>query len=220
MNPSHPRTPAPPVYRASQTSAKMRSSAPPVYRPQAPPRSLQPKLSVAAQLGVRTDVLKPATAPAVYRPNQKPHILQPRFTAINRGTTIQRSSEKKSGFSQCDAKVVGATQTGEGAYSASYNIHGEIAALEDYLENGGTIGDVVKITISSAPCKYCHIILSDLGIRDKVAGFPSGGGYGNCQGGSYGWFYSEGKVSKAVQAASSKTEKEYTKWVSERVKKL
>jgi hypothetical protein len=164
--------------------------------------------------------LKPTTAPPVYRPHPNPYAVQPKFVATNRGATIQLSTEKKAGFSKCDASVVGATKSGEGAYSASYNIHGEIDALEDYLSNGGTIGDIVKITISSAPCKYCHVILGDLGIRDKVVGYPSGGGYGSCQGGSYGWFYRECLVSKAVQAASSKTEKAYTQWVADRVKEL
>jgi Cytidine and deoxycytidylate deaminase zinc-binding region len=122
----------------------------------------------------------------------------------------------KSGFSNCDASVVGTGASGEGSYKNS--IHGEMNALEDYLSNGGTIAKISTITISSQPCKYCHLILSDLGIRGKVV--APGEGFGSCQGGSYGWFQSEGFVSKAAQKATGKNEKEYCTSVIERKNKL
>ena len=149
----------------------------------------------------------------MYRPHQKADAAQPKSAASNRAAAVQLA---KSGFSTCDASVVGGSTSGTGSYKNS--IHGEINALEDYLSKGGTIAGITTINISSPPCKYCHLILSDLGIRSKVV--APGEGYGSCQGGSYGWFYSEGYVSKAAQKATGKSEKDYCTSVSDRKKNL
>src|SRR5262249_31331182 len=193
---------APTVYRPCQTSPQMRPAAPPVYRPQASPRTLQGKPAIPAQRILPTTGLKPSTAPSVYRPRPRLYAAQPKFGAINRAAAVQLA---KAGFSSCDASVVGTGASGEGSYKNS--IHGEINALEDYLSNGGTIAGITTINISSPPCKYCHLILTDLGIRGKVA--APGAGFGSCQGGSYGWFDKEGLVSKAAQKASGKNQKDY-----------
>jgi len=157
--------------------------------------------------------LKPSTAPSVYRPRPRLYAAQPKFGAINRAAAVQLA---KAGFSNCDASVVGTGASGEGSYKNS--IHGEINALEDYLSNGGTIAGITTINISSPPCKYCHLILTDLGIRGKVV--APGAGFGSCQGGSYGWFKGEGFVSKEVQKATGKNERDYCTWVIERKNKL
>jgi hypothetical protein len=160
--------------------------------------------------------LKPPTAPPVYRPHQRPYPAQPKVAAANQAAAVQLASSAKSGFSNCNASVVSADKSGTGAYTSG--IHGEMNALEDYLSNGGTIAAIEKITISSPPCKYCHLILTDLGIRAKV--MAPGEGFGSCQGGSYGWFDSEGYISKAVQTKTGKSEKDYISSVIERQRKL
>ena len=216
MDPRRPNPSAPPVYRPNQTSPRIGSAAPPVYRPQPLPSSLQSKPAISAQLGVRTAGLRPPTAPPVYRPHQRPHAAQPKVAATNRAVAVQLAKSATSGFSNCDASVVSDNKSGAGSYKNS--IHGEINALEDYLSNGGTIATIKKITITSPPCKYCHLILTDLGIRNKVV--APGEGYGSCQGGSYGWFAPEGHVSKAAQAATGKSEKDYITTVIDRKKAL
>lgn len=214
MEPSRPKPSAPPVYRPSQTCPQMSLTAPPVYRPQPQPRILQPKPAIPAQPGIPTAGLKPPTAPPVYRPpvyrpNQRPWAVQPKVAAVSRAVVVQlaKKEESESGFSSCDATVVGAAKSGEGSYSSSTGVHGEINALEDYLSNGGALGDIEKIVLTSQPCKYCHLVLSDLGVRLKVV--APGSGFGNCQGGSYGWFSSEGQVSKAAQTKTGKNQKDY-----------
>jgi Cytidine and deoxycytidylate deaminase zinc-binding region len=216
MDPRRPNPSAPPVYRPNRTSPQMRSAAQPVYRPQTSPRSLQPKPAIPAQLGAPTAALKPPTAPPVYRPYQRSYPAQPKVAAINRAAAVQLMKKTKSGFSNCDASVDSANHSGKGSYKNS--IHGEINALEDYLSNGGIIGEIKTITISSPPCKYCHLILTDLGLRDKVV--AAGSGYGSCQGGSYGWFGNEGFVSQALQSKTRKNQNEYIDWVIERKNRL
>ena len=188
----------------------MRPAAPPVYHPDTSPRSLQAKPAISTQPVLPTTGLKPSP---VYRPHQRLYAAHPKFAAINRAAAVQLA---KAGFSKCDASVVGDAASGEGSYKNG--IHGEMNALEDYLENGGTIGGITSINISSPPCKYCHLILTDLGIRGKVV--APGAGFGSCQGGSYGWFDNEGLVSKAAQKASGKNQKDYITSVIARKDKL
>ena len=177
MDLGRPKPSAPPAYRPNQTSPQMKPAAPPVYRPQASPRSLQPKPAIPAQPGVPTAGLKPPTAPPVYKPHQTPWAAQPRMAATNQAAAVQLSKKSAtSGFSNCDATVVSAGTIGSGSYQNS--IHGEMNALEDYLSKGGTIAAIQKISISSPPCKYCHLILSDLGLRNKVV--APGEGFGSC----------------------------------------
>lgn len=212
---------APPVYRPIQMSPQTRPAAPPVYRPQAPPRILQLKPALPVQARISTAVLKPVTAPPVYKPLQPSHALQPKVAIAFRSTAIQRaSSEKKtSGFSACDATVTSGSITGTGSYTS--NIHGEINALEDYLGQGGTIAAITKIEITSPPCKYCYLILGDLGILGKViVTKPSKRKFGSCQGGSYGFFKFDGLVSKALQAKTGLDQDGYLDTLSERKKTL
>jgi len=213
MDPRRPNPSAPPVCGPCGTSRQMRPAAPPVYRPQASPRSMQAKPAIPAEPVLPTRGLKRSTAPSVYRPHRKSYAAQPKFAAINRAAAVQLA---KVGFSNCDASVVGAAASGKGSYKNS--IHGEINALEDYLSNGGTIAGIKTISISSPPCKYCHVILTDLGIRGKVV--APGAGFGSCQGGSYGWFDNEGLVSQALQEATGKNQKDYITSVIERQRQL
>lgn len=238
------------VHRPIQMSLRTHPAAPPVYRPQVGPRSLQPKLAIPARSGtqprVQTAGLKTPTASAVYKPHQKLLAVQPKIAAppvyrplpsalaaqlkvaaMSRAVTVQLASEQKtSGFSTCGATVTSATKTGKGAYASGKNVHAEIAALEDYLQQGGTLAQITKIKISSPCCKYCYIILGDLGIRDKVE--AEGEGFGSCAPGSYGWFNAIGKVSEELQKKTGKkASTEYAAWekwycdsVSERRKKL
>ncbi|MGB0065795.1 MAG: hypothetical protein WBP85_15235 [Terracidiphilus sp.] len=214
------RPATPPVYRPIQMSPQTRPAAPPVYRPQAPPRILQAKPAIPAQLRAPTALLKPLTAPPVYKPHQQPHAVQPKVAAAFRSAAIQLASEKKSsGYSACDATVTSGSVTGTGSYVNS--IHGEINALEDYLNQGGTLGAITRIEISSPPCKYCHLILGDLGILGKVVVTKaSKRKFGSCQGGSYGFFKGEGLVSQALQAISRLDQDGYLKTLSERKSKL
>lgn len=241
---------APPVDRPIQMSLRTRPGAPPVYRPQIVPRSVQPKLPIPARFGtqprMQTAGAKPPTAPPVYKPYRMPLAVQPKIAAppvyrplpsafaaqlkvaaMSRAAAIQLASEKKtSGFSTCGATVESDTKMGTGSYTSGTNVHAEIAALEDYLEKGGTLAQITKIKISSPCCKYCYIILDDLGIRDKVE--AEGEGWGSCSPGSYGWFNAIGKVSAELQKKTGKSasteyaawEKTYCASVSERRKKL
>lgn len=212
---------APPIYRPIQMSAQTRPAAPPVYRPPASPRILQLKPALPVQARVSTAVLKPLTAPPVYKPLQPFQALQPKVAIAFQSTAIQRaSSEKKtSGFSTCDASVTSGSITGTGSYANS--IHGEINALEDYLNQGGTITAITRIEISSPPCKYCHLILGDLGILGKVVVTKaSKRKFGSCAGGSYGFFKSGGLVSQALQAKTGLDQDGYLDSLSERKKKL
>lgn len=221
--------------RSIQMSLRTRLAAPPVYCPQIVPRSLQLKPAIPSRPGVQprmqTAGTKPPTAPPVYKPHQK-HVaaqpkmaaspaykpLQSRFAAqlkvaaMSRGTAVQLASETKtSGFSTCGATVESDAKMGMGSYSSGTNVHAEIAALEDYLQKGGTLAQITKIKISSPCCKYCYIILGDLGIRGKVE--AAGEGFGSCSPGSYGWFNAVGKVSEKLQKKTGKlATTEYAAW--------
>jgi hypothetical protein len=119
---------------------------------------------------------------------------------------------------QCDAKVVKSTG---GEYTGAYDgLHAEINALEKYFAAGGDCASISRIELSSSPCKYCNIILGDLGILGRVV-TSDRRKYGRCQGGSYGWYERGGSLWKAIKAATgSNDEDEYAKSVSERVAKL
>jgi deoxycytidylate deaminase len=207
---------APSVYRPIQLSPQTRPATPPVYRPQAPPKILQLKPAIPAQLRMPAAGLRPPVAPPVYKPHPRPHAVQPKPATAFRAATIQLASEKKSsGYSACDATVTSGSVTGTGSYVNS--IHGEINALEDYLNQGGTLGAITKIEISSPPCKYCHLILVDLGILGKVTVTKaSKRRFGSCQGGSYGFFKHEGVVSKALQAQTGLSQDDYLSSLSKR----
>lgn len=238
------------VDRPIQMSPRTRPAAPPVYRPQIVPRSLQPTLAIPGRSGAQPRMqaagAKSATAAPVYKPHLKHVAAQPKMAAppayrplpsssaaqlkvaaMSRAVAVQLSSEKKtSGFSTCGATVESDTKMGTGSYTSGTNVHAEIAALEDYLEKGGTLAQITKIKISSPCCKYCYIILGDLGILGKVE--AEGEGFGSCAPGSYGWFNAVGKVSAELQKKTGKSasteyaawEKAYCTSVSERRKKL
>lgn len=132
------------------------------------------------------------------------------------------AEEKGKGKKDCFATVV--ADNGE-RYDGKYNgIHAEIMALENYLESGGRLGDIARIEISSQPCKYCHLILSDLGLRGLVHVEDDDREFGSCQGGSFGWFYAEGSVWAAIKKAMRGTpytdQKKYINSVIERQRKL
>jgi len=197
---------APPVYRpktaANAAQPKMANGvvnrklpvAPPVFRPQVP-RVLQTKTSQSRQAG------QTSHPPLVYRP----------FSAV-------QMAEKK-GRKECFATVVA---KGGGEYPGAYksNIHAEINALENYLSSGGTIGNVKTINLSSSPCKYCHLILSDLGVAGKVV-TDDERDFGSCSGGSFGWFDPDGSVWKAIKKATGYKEVNgYIDWVIERQREL
>lgn len=182
---------APPVYRPTTTAntAQPRMAngtvnrklpvAPPVFRLPVVPRVLQTKTS--SQAAKLVNLIRPVTAKTTAS----------RFSAVQ----MAKAAEKKA--HECSAKVIassGAEFTGDYAV-----IHAEINALEAYFESGGDVAGIATIQISSPPCKYCYVILSDLGLLAKV---DTGGkkGFGRCQGGSYGWFKRGGSVWKAIKA--------------------
>lgn len=63
--------------------------------------------------------------------------------------------------------------TYEGAYSASTGVHGEMDALEDFLNDGRDISTITYIAITSPPCKVCNAVLNLLGLNSLV-GVPMG----------------------------------------------
>ena len=192
----HQRQYTPLPARFSSRSVESRP-APPVYHPRTSAASLQPKLVTSPQSGVPTMAWRPPAASPNYRPYQSPKAA-PRVITTSRAAAIQLSSSKKAGFSTCGATIISSSGiSGQGSYKRS--IHAEINALENYLKSGGQLGDITSIDITSQPCKYCDVILGDLGIREKVN--APGDRAGSCQGGSYGWFDDEGFFSKALQAA-------------------
>lgn len=232
---------APPVYRPATTTPnaaqpKMANGAvnrnlpiaPSAFRPQVP-GGLQTKRSQIRPAG---QVAHYPVAPPLYRPEAK-KIVQPKtisqhakiansirpVTAKRTASpfrAIQMAEEKKA--HECSAKVV----TNSGEHTGEYDgIHAEINALEKYFQGGGDIASITRIELSSSPCKYCHIILFDLGILGKVVTSDKRK-YGRCQGGSYGWFKRGGSVWKAVKAVTSYAgdEDAYAKNVCERKAKL
>jgi hypothetical protein len=126
-------------------------------------------------------------------------------------------AEKKA--HKCGAKVI--AKSGADFKGDYDGIHAEINALENYLSSGGSLDDIASIEISSMPCKYCYIILEDLGILGKVQVDGDDRAFGRCQGGSYGWFRDEGSVWKAIKLKFPDMDvRAYTKSVSERRAKL
>ena len=205
-----------------------RPVAPPVYRPNTTtPNAAQPKMANA------TVNRKLPVAPPVYRPEAK-KIVQPK--TISQQAKIANSVQpitakrtafhfsavqmaEKKGRKECFATVVA---KGGGEYPGAYksNIHAEINALENYLSSGGTIGNVKTINLSSSPCKYCHLILSDLGVAGKVV-TDDERDFGSCSGGSFGWFDPDGSVWKAIKKATGYKEvNEYIDSVIERQREL
>ena len=109
------------------------------------------------------------------------------------------ASEKKA-KKECYAAVVAKNgKSTPGVYKGGSNIHAEINALETYLGAGGTLANITRIELSSMPCKYCHVILKDLGLIKKVWAPDDEREYGSCSGGSYGWFVREGYVWNAIK---------------------
>ena len=227
----------------SNKKSIMRPVAPPVYRPKTTANAAQPKMAngvVNRKLPVAPPVFRPQVpkvlqtkssqtrqAAPVYRPEAK-KIVQPKTLVANvRPITAKRTAcsfsavqmaEDQRKAHECSAKVVANSgQEYPGEYAVS---HAEINALEKYFEAGGDVAGITRIDLSSSPCKYCHIILTDLGIRQKVV-CGDQRTYGRCQGGSYGWFARGGSLWKAIKAATgAKDEDEYAKSVSDRAGKL
>ena len=206
-----------------------RPVAPPVYRPNiTTPNVAQPKMAN----GVVNRKLP--VAPPVYRPEVK-KIVQPKTISqqakiansirpitptrtASSFSAIQRAEAKK-GRKDCFAAVVA---KGGGEYPGAYKsgIHAEINALESYLSSGGTLANIKSINLSSSCCKYCYLILSDLGIAGKVV-TDDDRDFGSCSGGSYGWFDPDGSVWKAIKKKTGyKDVDEYISYVIERQREL
>ena len=164
--------------------------APPPYRPEAK-KIVQPK--TFSQPG------KLPTAPPVYRPKIANSVRPVTAKTASPFSAVQMAQAEK-GRKECAAVVVA---KGGGRYEGEYksSIHAEINALENYLSSGGGLKSITSIELSSKPCKYCHLILSDLGIRDKVQTADERD-FGSCSGGSYGWFNPEGSVWNAIKKAT------------------
>ena len=231
--PSKSRPVAPPVYRPegkkivqAKTISSQRTSPapPPVYRPQPVPRVLQTKRALPLAGHATRDTVQPksiskqswtttnqtsARVANSLRPITVPRTASP-FSAVQLATKSRK---------QCDAKVI---VKNDSEYPGAYKngIHAEIQALENYFDSGGTVANIKKIELSSKPCKYCHLILSDLGIRGKVEVEDDDREFGSCQGGSYGWFYQEGSVWKALKKAGYKDQEAYITSVIERQREL
>lgn len=204
---------APPVYRPNTTTTnaaqpKMANGvvnrklpvAPPVYRPEAK-KIVQPKI-FSQQAKIANSVQQPIIAKRTAF----------HFSAV-------QMAEAKKGRKECYATVVA---KGGGEYPGAYKsgIHAEINALEFYLGSGGTIGNIKSINLSSSCCKYCYLILSDLGIAGKVV-TDDERDFGSCSGGSYGWFDPDGSVWKAIKKATGyKDVDAYIDYVIERQREL
>lgn len=206
-----------------------RPVAPPVYRPNTTtPNAAQPKMAN----GVVNRKLP--VAPPVYRPEAK-KIVQPKIISQQQkiANSVQlitakrtafhfsavQMAEAKKGRKDCFASVVA---KGGGEYPGAYKsgIHAEINALESYLSSGGTIANIKSIKLSSSCCKYCYLILSDLGIAGKVV-TADDRDFGSCSGGSYGWFDPDGSVWKAIKKATGyKDVDAYIDYVIERQREL
>jgi hypothetical protein len=190
---------APPVYRPKTTAPnaaqpKMADGvvnrklpvAPPVFRPQVP-RVLQAKaLGVTAHRAPGTGKIANSIRPITAK------------TTASRFSAVQLADDGKKAAHQCDAAVVD-NDGNKFAGSYSNDIHAEIWALENYLLKGGDLAKIARIDLSAKPCKYCHIILSDLGIRGKVV-TADDRKYGRCSGGSYGWLPLTGAVWNAIKS--------------------
>ena len=206
---------APPVYRPTTTPQlkiangvvnRNLPAAPPVYRPEAK-KILQPK-TISQQSRIANSI-RPITTKTT---TSRFHAVQ--LAAAAAAAVV--AEEKKA--HQCSAKVV--SSTGQ-EYSGDYDgMHAEINALEKYFAAGGAVAGITRINLSSSCCKYCTVILSDLGILDKVV-TDDQRKYGRCQGGSYGWFTRGGSLWKAIKAATgAEDEDKYSISVSARAAKL
>ena len=208
----------PPVYRPKTTTPnaaqpKMANGAlnrklpvaPPVFRPQVVPRVLQTKIAVQP---------KANSQPAKIANSLRPITAKRTASSFN---AVQLADEQRNAH-ECSAKVVAAGGQG---YTGDYDgMHAEINALEAYFASGGDTAGIKRIELSSSPCQYCSIILSDLGIGHKVVTSDQRK-YGRCQGGSYGWFARAGSLWKAIKLATgADDEDEYSKSVCSRVAKL
>lgn len=217
-----------------------RPVAPPVYHPKQAPKIVQTKVAtdritrlVPNFRGAVQQTVRRPVAPPVYRPEVKkivqPKMISPQAKIAN---SVQPITAKSTAFpfraiqmaeekprKACDAVVVAKSgATYDGAYKNG--IHAEIQALENYFSSGGTVANITRIEISSQPCKYCHLILSDLGIRKKVQ-TDDDRDFGSCSGGSYGWFKREGAVWQAIVKVTGYTDMdEYIDYVIERQRKL
>ena len=210
-----------PVPRVLQTkSSQSRQAGQASHLPVAPPR-YRPEAKKIVQPKTISQPGKLPTAPPVYRP--KLNILPKMASVITAKRTASSFSAvqmAKAVAHECSAKVV---SNGGQEYSGEYtDVHAEINALEKYFAAGGDVAGIKRIELSSKPCKYCHIILSDLGIRDKVLlTREDPRKYGNCMGGSYGWFARGGNVWNAIRAATGAADEDkYADTVSERRKSL
>jgi hypothetical protein len=63
--------------------------------------------------------------------------------------------------------------TYEGSYSDSTGVHGEMDALEDFLDDGKELSTIMYIAITSPPCKVCNAVLNLLKLNFLV-GVPMG----------------------------------------------
>ena len=230
----------------AQQSGK-RPVAPPIYQPKQSPKTVQTKaVTRLAPPNLRGAVQQTApgvlqtksphhpVAPPVYRPEAK-KIVQPKpishqakiANSIQPSTAkrtmilsraVQLADEESRNAHECSAKVV---SNGGQEYPGEYDgQHAEINALESYFASGGDAAGITRIELSSSPCKYCHIILSDLGILHKVV-CTDRRKYGRCQGGSYGWFNRGGSLWKVIKAKTgAEDEDSYAKSVSARQSKL
>lgn len=185
-----------PANKNTRAQASPHPVAPPVYRPEAK-KIVQPKAFSSSPL--RSRPVLGATAPGTSAPAKIANSFQPitaKRTASSFFNAVQLAAEKKA-RKECFATVVAKSDARfEGKYK---KIHAEIDALEQYFSSGGKLANISKIELSSAPCKYCHFILKDLGILGKVE-TDDDRDYGSCSGGSYGWFDGEGNLWAAIQA--------------------
>lgn len=220
---------APPVYRPEAKKIVQPKNisqpgklftAPPVYRPEQ--INILPKMVSASPQ--RSRAVPGTTAHAAKIANSIRPIAAKRTAFLFSAVQMAEEEEKITPRIACGATVI--ANDGE-SYEGKYykSIHAEIWALEAYLSSGGKLKDIAEIQITSAPCKYCTVILGDLGLYGKVTvnGRPPQG-YGSCKGGSYGWFALDGSVwttiKKTMKTKKYKDQDTYIAWVIERQREL
>ena len=187
--PGSKRPVAPPVYRPQPTPKVLQTKtapvAPPVYRPEVK-KIAQPKIISAAPLHNHTRLR--TNARGAYAPAKIAHSRHPvtvKRTAFAFSAVQLAEKKAKKPRKACYATVVADSGARfDGKYK---KYHAEMDALENYLGAGGALGDISSIDLSSAPCKYCHFILKDLGLLGKVV-TPDKRDFGSCSGGSFLWF--------------------------------
>lgn len=215
---------APPVYRLEsrktvqpKTSQQAKlSTAPPVYRPEK--KNILP--ATASALSQRSRALFGATAQRTSVPAKIANSVRPvtakRIASPLRAVQMAKATK---GRKECFAAVVAKDgQSYPGAYKNG--MHAEIQALENYFGSGGKVAGIERIDLSSRPCKYCYLILGDLGVRGKVQVDDDDREFGSCSGGSYGWFDPEGSVWEALKKAGYKDQEKYISSVIERQREL